>query len=35
MEEKELMVAILRILLQKGTIKEDVFDNSIKKMKET
>ena len=35
MEEKELMVAILRILLQKGTISEDVFNNSIKKIKET
>ncbi len=35
MEEKELMVAILRILLQKGTISEDVFDNSIKKIKGT
>ncbi len=35
MEEKELMAAILRILLQKGTIKEDVFDNSMKKIKET
>ncbi len=35
MEEKELMVAILRILLQEGTISEDVFDNSIKKIKET
>lgn len=35
MEEKELMAAILRILFQKGTISEDIFDNSIKKMKET
>lgn len=35
MEEKELMAAILRILLQKGTISEDVFDNSIKKIKGT
>lgn len=35
MKEKELMVAILRILLQKGTISEDIFDNSIKKIKET
>lgn len=35
MKEKELMAAILRILLQKGTISEDVFDNSIKKIKET
>lgn len=35
MEEKELMVVILRILFQKGTISEDVFDNSIKKIKET
>ena len=35
MKEKELMAAILRILLQKGTINEDVFDNSIKKIKET
>lgn len=35
MEEKELMVIILRILLQKRTISEDVFDNSIKKIKET
>ena len=35
MEEKELMAAILRILLQKGTIKEDVFDNSMMKIKET
>lgn len=34
MEEKELMVAILRILLQKGIISEDIFDNSVKKMKE-
>ena len=34
MEEKELMVAILRILLQKGTISEDIFDNSVKKIKE-
>lgn len=34
MEEKELMVAILRILFQKGIISEDIFDNSIKKMKE-
>lgn len=35
MEEKELMVAILRILLYKGTINENVFDNSIKKIKGT
>ena len=35
MKEKELMVAILRILLQKGTISEEVFDNSIKKSKDT
>lgn len=35
MDEKELMVAILRILFQKGTISEDVFDNSIKKIKGT
>lgn len=35
MEEKELMAAILRILLQRETINEDVFDNSIKKIKET
>lgn len=35
MEEKELMAAILGILFQKGTISEDVFDNSIKKIKET
>lgn len=35
MKEKELLVAILRILLQKGTISENVFDNSIKKIKET
>lgn len=35
MDEKELMVAILRILLQKGTISEDVFDNSIKKIRGT
>lgn len=34
MEEKELMAAILRILLQKGTLREDIFDNSIKKVKE-
>lgn len=34
MEEKELMAAILRILLQKEAISEDVFDNSIKKIKE-
>lgn len=35
MKEKELMAVILRILLQKGTISEDVFDNSIKKVKGT
>lgn len=35
MEEKELMAAILRILLQRGAINEDIFDNSIKKIKET
>lgn len=35
MEEKELMVAILRILLHKGIINEDVFENSVKKIKET
>lgn len=34
MEEKELMVAILKILLQKGAISEDIFENSIKKIKE-
>lgn len=34
MEEKELMAVILRVLLQKGTISEEVFDNSIKKIKE-
>lgn len=34
MEEKELMAVILRILLQRGTISEDIFDNSIKKIKE-
>ena len=34
MEEKELMAVILRILLQRGTINEDIFDNSIKKIKE-
>lgn len=33
MKEKELMVAILRILLQNGIISEDIFDNSIKKIK--
>lgn len=32
MEEKELMVVILRILFQKGTISEEVFNNSIKKI---
>ena len=35
MKEQELMVAVLRILFQKETISEDVFDNSIKKIKET
>ncbi len=35
MKEKELMAVILRILPQKGTISEEAFDNSIKKMKET
>jgi hypothetical protein len=32
MEQRELMIAILRILLQKGTINEDVFNKSIKKI---
>lgn len=32
MEQKELMVTILRILLQKGTINEEVFNKSIKKV---
>lgn len=35
MEEKELMAVILRILLQKETISEEVSDNSIKKIKGT
>ena len=35
MKEQELMVAVLKILFQKGTISEEVFDNSIKKIKET
>lgn len=35
MKEQELMVAVLRILFQKETISEEVFDNSIKKIKET
>lgn len=34
MKEKELMVAILRILFQNGTISEDIFDHSVKKIKE-
>lgn len=34
MEEKELMVAVLRILLQRGSINEDVFNSSIKKINE-
>lgn len=29
---KELMITILRILLQKGTINEEVFDKSIQKI---
>ncbi len=32
MERKELMITILRILLQKGTINEEVFSKSIKKI---
>lgn len=32
MEQKELMMIILRILLQKGTISEEIFDKSIKKI---
>ena len=31
MEQKELMVTILRILLQKGSVNEEVFDKSLKK----
>lgn len=34
MKEKELMVVILRILLQNGIISEDIFYNSVKKIKE-
>lgn len=32
MEQKELMFTILRILLKKGTISEEVFDKSIKEI---
>lgn len=32
MEQKELMITILRILLQKKTISEEVFDKSIQKI---
>lgn len=34
MEEKELMVVILRILLQNGIISEGIFDNAIRKVRE-
>lgn len=32
--EKELMVSVLRILLQRGTIDEEVFNKSVKKIKD-
>lgn len=32
MEQKELMITILRILLQKGTITKEVFDKSIEEI---
>lgn len=32
MEQKKLMLTILRILLQKGIINKEVFNNSIKKI---
>lgn len=34
MEEKELMIAVLRILLQRGSINEDVFNSSVKRVNE-
>lgn len=32
MEQKELMITILKILLRKETINEEVFNKSIKKI---
>lgn len=32
MEEKELMIAVLRILLQRETITEEVFNKSVQKI---
>lgn len=34
MEEKELMIAVLKILLQRGSISEEVFNISVKKIME-
>lgn len=33
MEEKELMLIVLRILLQQGAISEEVFQISVTKIK--
>ena len=30
--EKDLMITVIRILLQKGTINEEVFNKSLKKI---
>jgi len=34
MKEKELMITVLRILLQKGIINQEIFESSIKKINE-
>lgn len=34
MEEKELMITVLKIIFQKGTIDEEVFNKSIKMIQE-
>lgn len=34
MEEKELMIAVLRILLQRGTINEEIFGEALRRIDE-
>ncbi len=34
MEEIKIMIAVLRILLERGTINEEIFSESVRKIEE-